>query len=339
MTKFQRRGQIILLYKKGDKRDPLNHRPITLLNMDAKIPPKVLARRMGPALQTILGEDQYGFVPSRDIRNAHLRFQALQQLYKKKNTTAGAVLLDFAKAFDSVVWDALDLTLTHFGFGENFCEWVKTFFKDSLVSILFNGDPLPSFQIGAGVRQGDPLSPALFVIYIEPLLNLLRATMKDKGLRSAPQDPSHTVISFADDVTGLLHDLKDAPAFLEVVNEFCEASGMKLNTDKTVILPFKPWNDDTRPLQNDLQQLGVQVIMNDEETKLLGIFYGPNLTSLGRLKLVLEKMQDRCSKFHYRARTLRGRVVLLQSMILPVLDILQQCVSYPKSVFSTKLKK
>ncbi|TMW63866.1 hypothetical protein Poli38472_014946 [Pythium oligandrum] len=153
MTKFQRRGQIILLYKKGDKRDPLNHRPITLLNMDAKIPPKVLARRMGPALQTILGEDQYGFVLHGIY--AMLIFVSKLSATVQENTTAGAVLLDFAKAFDSVVWDALDLTLTHFGFGENFCEWVKTFFKDSLVSILFNGDPLPSFQIGAGVRQGD----------------------------------------------------------------------------------------------------------------------------------------------------------------------------------------
>ncbi|RMX61973.1 hypothetical protein DD238_008348 [Peronospora effusa] len=117
MTKFQRRAQISLLYKHSDRTLPSSYRPITLLNVDAKLGPKILAHRLDRVLKYLLHSDQSGFVPGRDIRQAHIRFQALAQLYSTSDTPAGAVLLDFAKAFDSVVWDALDMILQHFGFG------------------------------------------------------------------------------------------------------------------------------------------------------------------------------------------------------------------------------
>ena len=64
--------------------------------------------------------DQYGFVPGSDIRYDNLRFQALEALYSVSASPAGTVLLDFAKAFDSVVWPALSMVLMRFGFGHIF---------------------------------------------------------------------------------------------------------------------------------------------------------------------------------------------------------------------------
>lgn len=217
MSKFQRRGNISLLYKSGDRKLPSNYRPITLLNVDAKLGPKIMSFRLGQVLPSLLHSDQYGFVPGRDTRHAHLRFQALQQLYTSEKTPAGAVLLDFAKAFDSVVWDALDMVLSHYGFGAVFRRWIRVLFPGTLVSLMFNGSPLQPFELGAGVRQGDPLSPALFVLFIEPMLNLLRARMGPSGLQCSASEPRHSVISFADDCTGLLHDLRDTKTFLDLV--------------------------------------------------------------------------------------------------------------------------
>ncbi len=339
MTKFQRRGHIILLYKQGNRRKPSNYRPITLLNVDAKVGPKVLARRLGPVLNNLLGSDQYGFVPSRDIRNAHLRFQALQELYRHKAIPAGAVLLDFAKAFDSVLWEVLDIILIKFGFGSNFRRWIRVFFRGTIVSILFNGTPLPHFELGAGVRQGDPLSPALFVLYIEPLLNYIRARLPDIGLQTHPSDPCQSVISFADDCTGLLSNLRDTKRFLHLVEEFCTATGMRLNTNKTVVLPFNPWTEDTATLNQELQQLGIQVIQNDEDTRLLGINYGPRLSNTDRLQHILAKMRERCASYQYRARTLRGRVIILQSLVLPILGFTAAVCHIPKSGFQDEVEK
>ena len=159
---------------------PSNYRPISLLNVDAKLKPKILAHRLGGCLGSLLHSDQYGFVPGRDIRYAYIRFQALNQLYSDSDSPAGTVLLGFAKAFNCVVWDALYMALQHFGFGQTFRRWIKVMFPGTLAYAMFNGRPLAPLKLGAGVRQGDPLSPVLFVLFIEPLINLLR--VKIRGL-------------------------------------------------------------------------------------------------------------------------------------------------------------
>jgi hypothetical protein len=69
---------------------------------------------------------------------------------------AGAILLDFAKAFDSVAWPALDIILRHLNIGPTFRRWIKTFYTNTLVYLNFNNLPLKPFELGAGVRQGDP---------------------------------------------------------------------------------------------------------------------------------------------------------------------------------------
>ena len=91
--------------------------------------------------------------------------------------------MDFTKAFDSVVWDALNVVLQHFGFGQNLRRWIKVLFPGTLISIMFNGRPLAPFELGAGARQGYPLSLALFVLFIESFLNFLRAKMQGLGLQ------------------------------------------------------------------------------------------------------------------------------------------------------------
>ena len=179
-TKLQRRAQILLLYKKGDRSSPSNFRPNSLLNVNAKLGPKILAHRLGRVLSSLLHSDQYEFVPGRDIRTAHIRFQSLASLYSDSSSLAGAVLLDFAKAFDSVVWPALDIVLMHVGLGSTFRRWIQVLYPNTLVILMFNGFPLAPFELGTGVRQGGPLSPALFVLFIEPLLNIFASIYRVK---------------------------------------------------------------------------------------------------------------------------------------------------------------
>ena len=77
--------------------------------------------------------------------------------------------IDFEKAFDSVNWNFLLKSLESFGFRESFMAWIKTFYKNVSSSVTNNGFLTPSFNLKRGVRQGDPLSPSLFIIVLELL--------------------------------------------------------------------------------------------------------------------------------------------------------------------------
>ncbi|KAF1320888.1 Pol polyprotein, partial [Globisporangium splendens] len=329
MSKFQRRAYLSLLYKSGDRSLPSNYRPLTLLNHDAKFGPKILARRLGDVLPTIIHEDQSGFIRGRSIRHSLHRFQDLQHFCQQRFPQAGAVLLDFAKAFDSVLWPALDMVLHHFGFGDTFRAWIKTFYKGTLVSILINGSPGQPFELGAGVRQGDPLSPALFVIFIEPMLNFLRARLSSAGVKVGSGEP-HLLLAFADDCTGLLEDIKDAPRFLELVQSYAGAAGLRLNVSKTCIMPFS--RAVLASTTNTLQSLGVRLVSSRESVKLLGVLQGATITPEARFAPILQQMRQRCVLWKYRARTLHGKVAILRSIVLPLVWYTASVTVVPKSV-------
>ncbi|OWZ01615.1 Pol Polyprotein [Phytophthora megakarya] len=318
MTKFQRRAHLSLLYKSGDRTLPGNYRPLTLLNHDAKLAPKILAHRMGFVLPEIIHEDQSGFIPGRSIRHSLLRFQDLQDLCKAHNPDACAVLLDFAKAFDSVLWPALDLVLHHFGFGATFRNWVKTFYYQTSVSIMLNNSPGEPFLLGAGVRQGDPLSPGLFVVFVEPMMNFLRARFAHQGIKVDEISQPHLLMAFADDCTGLLSNISDATTFLELVQDYATAAGLRLNVQKTCIMPFTHRVSPTKI--RDLRASSTFKVLGTSSTvKLLGVLQGASITADIRFSQVLLALRARCAIWKYRARTLRGKVVILRSILLPLL--------------------
>ncbi|KAK1928369.1 hypothetical protein P3T76_016160 [Phytophthora citrophthora] len=128
-------------------------------------------------------------------------------------------------------------------------------------------------------------------------------------------------MAFADDCTGMVQDVHDAETFLQLVQDYATAAGLRLNAKKTCIMPF------TRKVSlgklnrirtsTDYQVLGPTD--RHSPVKLLGILQGASITPVERLSAVLVKMRERCAIWKYRARTLRGKVVLLQNIILPLL--------------------
>ncbi|GMF65554.1 unnamed protein product [Phytophthora lilii] len=293
----------VAVIQAGDRSEPGNYRPLTLLNHDAKLGPKFLAWRLGEVLPAIINEDEKGFVPGRSIRHLLLQFHDLQKLCQMMYPDACAVLIDFAKAFDSVLWPALDMILTHFGFGPT-------------------------------IRQGDPLSPGLFVVFIEPMLNYLRKHFTPKGLLVRPSQTPHLVMAFADDCTGLLRDIADAKTFISLVQDFSDAAGMRLNMKKTCVMPFTHHVSRAK-LAMLRTTSALHVLSITDTTKLLGILQGASITPRERIAVVIRNLRNRCSIWKYRARTLKGKVVLLQTIILPLLWYTASVICVPPDVRHT----
>ena len=100
----------------------------------------------------------------------------------EENIPGLMIFIDFEKAFDSVEWDFLLECLESFNFGPNFLNWVKTFYKNIQSCTINNGTASNYFVLERGVRQGDPLSPYLFIAVVETLAIAIRQNKDIKGI-------------------------------------------------------------------------------------------------------------------------------------------------------------
>ena len=129
----------------------------------------------------------------------------------KENIPGLLLFIDFQKAFDSVEWEFLIESLKKFNFGRDFLQWVKTFYSNIQSCVINNGVSSNFFTLERGVRQGDPLSPYLFIIAVETLAIAIRQKESIKGITIGTEETK--LLQFADDTTAVLADTSSAARF------------------------------------------------------------------------------------------------------------------------------
>ena len=213
-----------------------NWRSITLLNTVNKIASSCIARRVKTVLLQLIHDDQNSFMKGRYIgENIRLLYDTL--LYANKHRVPGLLLMtDFEKAFDSVAWSFIEKSLTVFNFGEDSKTWIFTFYANIKSCISVNGQYSGWFDVKRGTRQGDPLSPYLFLICAEIPPILVRLNKSIGGIKIL--DDEILLSQFADDTFFLLFFLMAKEnRFMHVyVQQFALVSGLNMNFEKTVVV-------------------------------------------------------------------------------------------------------
>jgi hypothetical protein len=319
----QRKSAVVLLHKKGSRAQPGNYRPIALIPVDVKVLSKALTYRLQQVILDLIHPDQKGFVKGRSIHH-HVRFLAdLQDLVTSRDEEAYALFLDFEKAFDRVNWDYMFRLLERMGFGAEFVQWIKLLYTDPQAHLVINQNIQPALHPTRGVKQGDPLSALLFILTIEPLGNLLRSH-EEFGV-CLTEDHTATSIFFADDSTLLGSSIPNLQAQLGIVDDYCKGSGAKLNLAKSMLLALNR-NQTCPPLP------GVQVLGRTETVKYLGIPFGQSSVDDDIVNFLDQRFYDGFKMWYRRARTLRGRLLVAQTMVLSRLWHYTQHVSIPTAV-------
>ena len=168
LSSSQKQAVITLLEKEGKDRCSLkNWRPISLLNLDYKIASKALSVRLCKVIPKLIHTDQSGFVKGRFIGESVRTIFDIMDFTKINNMPGIMLFLDFEKAFDSLEWNFLYKTLLRMNFGETFVKYVKSLYANISSCVMNNGISSNYFPVCRGVRQGDPLSPYLFILAIE----------------------------------------------------------------------------------------------------------------------------------------------------------------------------
>ena len=172
---------IMLIPKVASLEELGQFRPISLCNVTYEIASKVLANRLKKHLPEIISEEQSAFVPGCLITdNVIAAYECLHFMKKKQpaDERCCALKLDMKKAYDRVEWNYLRAIMTKLGFHRLWVDMVMRLISTVSFSVLFNGERLSSFKPTRGIRQGDPISPYLFLLAAEGLLCLMKSRIQ-----------------------------------------------------------------------------------------------------------------------------------------------------------------
>lgn len=172
---------MILLRKTDQPVEIRDYRPISLIHSFGKLVTKCLAKRLGTVLDNLVRQNQTAFIKGRCILDNFHSVRLSCKAIHAKRTPCVLLKIDIAKAFDSIAWTFLLEVLAHMGFGQRWRDWISCILSTASTKIILNGRPGRRIcHACRGVRQGDPLSPMLFVLIME-VLNHLFGWLDDQG--------------------------------------------------------------------------------------------------------------------------------------------------------------
>ena len=234
---------------------------------------KVLANRLKQILPKIILEHQSAFTKIRLISdNILVAFESLHSMQKHtRKDDFMAIKLDMSKAYDRVEWPYLATVMKKMGFNEQWIKLVMPCVTIISYSVLVNGEPKGMIHPSRGIRQGDPLSPFLFLLCIEGLHGLISKAAANGDIRGyslCRNSPCLTHLFFADDSLLFCRATnQECQKILEILDCYAQCSGQQINQSKTTIFFSKSTFEETR--EHIKQALGVLEIKQYE--KYLGL--------------------------------------------------------------------
>ncbi|KAJ0545597.1 putative RNA-directed DNA polymerase [Helianthus annuus] len=297
--------------------DPItfsDFRPISLIGVVNKIISKVLANRMKGIIKCIVSNVQSAFMSDRNIIDGPLIINEVVGWAKKSGKSMFVFKADTEKAYDSLNWKFLISVLAHMGFPSKWRNWVMGILYAGKGSVLVNGSPTGEFQYKRGLRQGDPLSPFLFITAMEAL-HVMMESAKEKdifqGIKLPRGGPYLTHMLYADDSIFIgdwgENNAKNLKRNLRI---FYLISGLKVNPHKSQLYGVGT---------NEEEVKNMATFFNCKVGKFpfvyLGLKIGANMNRISNWKEVIDMFNKRLTNWKAKNLSFAGRVILVKSVL------------------------
>uniref|UniRef100_A0AAQ6INE0 ribonuclease H n=1 Tax=Anabas testudineus TaxID=64144 RepID=A0AAQ6INE0_ANATE len=221
-------GVVVPLFKKGDRRVCSNYRGITLLSLPGKVYARVLERRIRPLVEPRIQEEQCGFRPGRGtLDQRHTLARVLEGSWEFAHPVY-MCFVDLEKAFDHVPRGILWEVLREYGIRDPLLRAIRSLYDRNRSLVCIAGSKSDLFTVHVGLRQGCPLSPNLFITFMD---RISRRSQGSEGIRFG--DHRISSLLFADDVVLLASSDRDLQQALGRFAAECERAGMRISASKS----------------------------------------------------------------------------------------------------------
>lgn len=319
---------IRLIPKISSPKNVSEYRPIALCNVYYKVISKLLSIRLKPVLQDIISENQSAFVPGRAISDNVLITHEVLHYLKISGATKHctmAVKTDISKAYDRLEWSFIREVLERLGFHPTWINWMLQCISTVTYSFLLNNEVAGNIHPQRGIRQGDPLSPYIFILCGEMLSELCKKAQETgrlPGVGVARNSPKLNHLLFADDTMFFTKTDKQSCTNLMVILKGYEvASGQKINVLKSSISFSAKIPPEVRAR--------VKIQLGIEKEGGVGKYLGlPE--HFGRKKKylfasIVDRMKQKALSWNTRLLSTAGKATMLQSVLSPVPTFAMTC--------------
>ncbi|CAJ2673784.1 unnamed protein product [Trifolium pratense] len=304
---------LTLIPKKDHPQILFDYRPICLIGSLYKILSRILANRLKRVLGKVISNCQSAFLPQRQILDGVLILNEILDLAKRRKDECLLFKVDFERAYDTVNWGFLEHMMVKMGFSDGWLKWMRACIFESSMSILVNGSPTEDFKVGRGLRQGDPLSPFLFLIVAEGLTGMMRRAVEIGRFKGFQVNDSiqFQILQFADDTilmgTGIWDNLWSIKVLLR---SFELVSGLRINFVKSKLYGI---NIDVNFLEAGSSFLSCS--SDSIPFKFLGIPVGANPRRRETWKSVVDVISNKLSSWSSRQLSIGGHITLINSVL------------------------
>lgn len=237
------KSHTVLIPKTEDAKELMSvnaYRPITLTNVDYKILMKVLAKRLQTVMKDLVGQHQTCGIKGRSITtNIHVTRSILECCDCMQSAVA-LLQIDLEKAFDQVSHELLLAILEHVNVGKVITDGVRMSYKECATSLVINKALSTPVKVSRSVRQGCPLSPLLFCLFIESFCLSIKNSASIRGFRL--QSCEVRVLAYADDIALFFEDRSSIGEAVKILKRFCYCSGSSVNWKKCLGLWHGNWD-------------------------------------------------------------------------------------------------
>ena len=311
----------LLLKKDKDPSDCSSYRPLSLLNSDLKIFAKLLAQRLEPFMPDLINHDQTGFIKARMAADNVRRLLHIVEAAESCDKPMSLLSLDAMKAFDRLELPFLWSVLEVMGFGPSFIGMIKVMYSNPSARVLTGRTFSGLFPVSRSSRQGCPLSPALFVLSLEPLAQAIRQSQLVSPI--SLHDTHHQLSLFADDIMVFLENpAQSIPNLLSICDGYGKMSGFKINWSKSALLHLN------EAALNSNTTFGIPTV---RQFKYLGIEIFPSLNKtvkhnyLAAQNNILKDME----RWVLLPMSVQSRVSIVKMNILPRINFVSSMLPLP----------